>query len=237
MRVIGLTGGIGMGKSTASACFRRHGLPVHDADRAVHALYAAGGAAVAPIGAAFPDAVQPDARGRPRIDRARLASLVLGNAPALKALEAIVHPLVRAAELAFLRRARARGLRAVVLDIPLLLETKGERRCDLLVVVSAPASVQAARVLGRAGMTEEKLAAIRARQMPDAEKRRRADIVVPTGLSRHHAQARLRRLLAELRAPAGCVPARQLGRRQRFPFHPFAQSRPESAARIRGRGR
>jgi len=194
MRIIGLTGGIGMGKSTASACFRRHRVPIFDADQAVHELQAVGGRAVRPIDAAFPGTTRGGA-----VDRETLRGAVLGNPAALKQLERIVHPLVRDAEKRFLAAARRAGKSLVVLDIPLLLEVGGEKRVDLVVVVSAPASVQAARVMRRPGMTRERLAAIRARQMPDREKRRRADVVIHTGLSRHFAVTALRRLLHRLR--------------------------------------
>jgi dephospho-CoA kinase len=193
MIVIGLTGGIGMGKSTASATFRRLGVPVFDADAAVHGLQAKGGRAVGPIAAAFPGAVRDG-----HVDREALRAAVLGKPDALKRLERIVHPLVRDEERRFLARARRAGRRMVALDVPLLLETGGQARVDRVVVVSAPAPVQRARVLRRRGMTEERLAAIRARQMPDAEKRRHADAVVPTGLSRFFAQARIRRLVRGL---------------------------------------
>lgn len=193
MMVLGLTGGIGMGKSTATASFRRMRVPVFDADAAVHRLQAPGGRAVGPIGSAFPGAV---AGGR--VDREALRRIVLGDPAALKRLERIIHPLVRDEERRFLARARRDARRLVVLDVPLLLETGGEARVDRVVVVSAPASVQRSRVLRRAGMTEERLAMIRARQMPDAEKRRRADHVVRTGLSRRHAQAAIRRLVLGL---------------------------------------
>ena len=195
MKIIGLTGGIGMGKSTASACFRRHRLPIFDADQAVHELQAPGGRAARPIEAAFPGTTRGGA-----IDREALRGAVLGNPAALKQLERIVHPLVRDAEKRFLAAARRAGKSWVVLDIPLLLETGGEKRVDLVVVVSAPVSVQAARVMRRPGMTRERLAAIRARQMPDAAKRRRADLVIHSGLSRHFAVSALRRLLHRLRS-------------------------------------
>jgi dephospho-CoA kinase len=190
MRVIGLTGGIGMGKSTASGVFRRLRIPVHDADAAVHALYAHGGAAVPVIAALMPEAVRDGA-----VDRAVLGRAVLGDPALLARLEAAVHPLVRREEARFLARCRRARARGAVLDIPLLFETGGAARVDRVVVVSAPASVQRARVLRRRGMTEARLAAILARQMPDREKRRRADCVIPTGLSRHFAQGRLRRAL------------------------------------------
>lgn len=193
MIVLGLTGSIGMGKSTATTTFRRLGVPVFDADAAVHRLQARGGRAVAPIGAAFPGCVVDG-----RVDREALRRAVLGDPAALKRLERIVHPLVRDEERRFLARARREGRRLVVLDVPLLLETGGEKRVDRVVVVSAPAAVQAVRVLRRPGMTAERLASIRARQMPDAEKRRRADHVVPTGLSRRTAQAAIERLVRTL---------------------------------------
>lgn len=190
---IGLTGGIATGKSTAAAVFRRHGLPVFDADAAVRALQSPGGAAVRPIAAAFPGTVRDGV-----LDREALRRVVLNDRAALRRLEAIVHPLVRAAEAAFLARARRRGLRAVVLDIPLLLETGRQRDMDQVVVTSAPAAVQAARALRRPGMTRERLAAIRARQMPDARRRRHADLWLRNGLSRHALQARIRRFLVAL---------------------------------------
>ena len=195
MKVIGLTGGIGMGKSTAAATFRRLRVPVFDADAAVHALQGKGGAAVKPIEAAFPGTTRDG-----RVDREALRGRVLGDPAALKRLERLMHPLVRAAENRFRAACRRRACRLAVLDIPLLLETGGEQRVDVVVVVSAPAAVQRQRVLARGGMTEARLAAIRARQMPDLEKRRRADHIIPTGLSRHAAQARIRRLVRELRA-------------------------------------
>lgn len=195
MKVVGLTGGIGMGKSTASAAFRRAGLPVFDADAEVHRLQAYGGAAVCSIAAALPGTVVDGA-----VDRARLRAAAIGNPAAMRALERILHPLVRRAERRFLARARRARSPAAVLDIPLLLETGGNKRVDLVVVVSAPPAVQLARVRRRRQMTDAQIAAIVARQMPDAEKRRRADVVVQTGLSRHHAQRQLRRLIRGLRA-------------------------------------
>lgn len=174
MFVLGLTGSIGMGKSTTSAFFREAGIPVHDADAAVHRLYA--GAAVAPIAAAFPGTVVDG-----KVDRTRLSAIVLKDGAAMKRLEAIVHPLVGDAERQFRAAARARGCPLVVLDIPLLLETGGERRVDAVAVVSAPAAVQRARVLARPGMSDGKLDAILARQVPDAEKRRRAHFVIESG--------------------------------------------------------
>lgn len=188
MRVIGLTGGIAMGKSAAARQLRRLGLPVNDADAVVHRLYGRGGPAVPAIRARFPEAVVGD-----RVDRQALGRLVFGRPAELAALEAILHPLVRAETRAFLKRQRRRGARLAVLDIPLLFETGGERLCDYVVVVSAPAFLQRQRALRRPGMTPQKLAAIRARQTPDAEKRRRADYVVPTGLGFGFALRHLKR--------------------------------------------
>ncbi len=194
MKRIGLTGGIGMGKSTAARSFRRAGVRVFDADAAVHTLQARGGRAVPPIGTAFPGAVRAGA-----VDREALRQAVLGRPDALRLLERIVHPLVRDMQRRFVARARRDRQRLVVLDIPLLFETRGAKEFDLIVVVSAPARVQRRRVLGRKGMTPERLAAILARQTPDAEKRRRADVVVRTGLSRHHADRAIRRVIREAR--------------------------------------
>ena len=195
MKVIGLTGGIGMGKSTAAAAFRRAGLPVFDADATVHRLQARGGRAVPAIAVAFPGTVRDGA-----VDRTLLRRAAVESPGAMTRLEAILHPLVRQEERAFLARARRAGRRAVVLDIPLLLETGGDRRVNLVVVVSAPPAVQMARVRARRQMTPAQIQAIIARQMPDRNKRRRADVVIRTGLSRHHALRRLRRLLLELLA-------------------------------------
>jgi len=191
MKIVGLTGSIGTGKSTAARMLARFGLPVHDADATVHAMFGRGGKAVAAIDAAFPGAVVDDA-----VDRAVLGRMVFGDRAALKRLEAIVHPLVRAAEQEFLRRQRRRRAPVVVLDIPLLFETGGERRCDVVVVVTCPRFLQAQRVLARPGMSPERLAQIRARQMPEAEKIRRADILIPTGLGRGPALRWLKRGLA-----------------------------------------
>lgn len=195
MRVIGLTGGIGMGKSTAAAAFRRARIPVFDADAAVHRMQARGGRAVRAIGAAFPGAVREAA-----VDRAALRRIALGDPGALTRLERILHPMVEAEERAFVARARRAGARAVVLDIPLLFEVKGDRRVDAVVVVSAPPSVQVQRVRRRRHMAEGDIRAVIARQMPDREKRRRADLVVQTGLSRNHTLRTLRRFIRGLRA-------------------------------------
>jgi dephospho-CoA kinase len=195
MIVLGLTGGIGMGKSTAAAAFRRARIPVFDADAAVHRLQARGGRAVRAIEAAFPGTVRDGA-----VDRMALRQAVLGKPDALARLERILHPMVQQEERAFVARARRRGNRAVVLDIPLLFETGGDARVDRVVVVSAPRSVQMQRVRRRRRMTAADIAAVIARQMPDAEKRRRADVVVSTGLSRHHSLRTLSRLIRKVLA-------------------------------------
>lgn len=195
MIVLGLTGSIGMGKSTATASFRRLKVPVFDADATVHKLQARGGRAVRAIGATFPGTVKDG-----RVDREALRRAVLGKEAEIRTLERIVHPLVRDEERRFLAAARRRAERLVVLDVPLLFEGRGEKRCDKVVVVTAPAAVQRWRVLRRPGMTPERFAAILARQVPDAEKRRRADYLVHTSLSRHSADRAIRRLVRELRA-------------------------------------
>lgn len=188
MIVLGLTGSIGMGKTTTAKFFVEAGVPVHDADAAVHRLYA--GEAAAAIEAAFPGTTVDG-----KVDRTRLAARVLGDDAALKRLEAIVHPFVRDSEAKFLAEARARGEPVVVLDIPLLYETGAEKRVDAVVVVSAPAEVQRERVLARPGMTVEKLEALHAKQVPDTEKRRRADFVVDTGQGFEAARRQVRDIL------------------------------------------
>jgi dephospho-CoA kinase len=202
MIILGLTGSIGMGKSTAAAMLRRLGIPVHDADAAVHRLLEPGGAAVAPVAAAFPGSATDDARtGKLQIDRAALGRLVFADTAALRRLEAILHPLVRADERRFRRRMTARHCPLVVLDIPLLFESGGDRRCDATLVVTAPPRIQRARVMARPRMTAERFAAIIAKQMPDATKRRRADFVVPTGLGRNATLRRLAAIVRLLRRP------------------------------------
>ena len=195
MIVIGLTGSIGMGKSNAAAAFRRLGLPVYDADQAVHRLLAKGGAAVPAVEAAFPGVVRDGA-----VDRQALGARVFADPAALTRLEAILHPLARRAARRFLLNQRRQRRDLVVLDIPLLFETGGEALCDLVAVVSAPRAVQEARVLARPGMTREKMAGVEARQMSDAEKRRRADVVIDTGLNKHHTLKSLQALVRGLRA-------------------------------------
>ena len=196
--VLGLTGSIGMGKSATAAIFRRFGVPVHDADAAVHALYR--GPAAPLIEAAFPGTVAEGV-----VDRAALGRVVLGSPERLKQLEGIVHPLVRAQEEGFLARAVASGAAVAVLDIPLLLETGAQGRCDAVLVVTAPGSVQDERVLARAGMTREKFEAIRLKQMPDAEKRRRAHFLVETGRGHAAAEAQVRDILKALAGRPGRV--------------------------------
>ena len=196
MIVLGLTGSIGMGKSTTASMFRDAGVPVHDSDEAVHRLYA--GAPAPLIDAAFPGTVRDGV-----VDRALLASRVLRDRNALARLEAIVHPLVRADADEFVARNRAQGRPLIVLDIPLLFETGGAARVDRIVVVTADAETQRRRVLSRPGMTEEKFAAILAKQMPDADKRRHADYVIDTGRGMEAARAAVRDIVAELTSEAG----------------------------------
>jgi dephospho-CoA kinase len=191
MFVLGLTGSLGMGKSTTAKFFAEEGVPVHDADAAVHRLYE--GEATPLIEAAFPGTT---ANGK--VDREKLAKRVLGDAAAIKRLEEIVHPLVAQARDKFLHDAETGGAKVAVLDIPLLLETGGEKRCDAVVVVSAPAEVQRARAFERPGMSEEKFAAILAKQLPDADKRARADFVVDTSMGYEAARQQVRDILARV---------------------------------------
>jgi dephospho-CoA kinase len=197
MKLIGLTGGIGMGKSTAAAVFRRAHLPVFDADAAVRRLQAPGGAALAAIDAAFPGTVAT-VEGRKTLNRAALREAVIGHEAALRRLEGILHPMVARDRARFVARARRARARAVVLDVPLLLETGGQHGLDVVIVVSAPPAIQLGRVRRRGKMTAAQADAVIARQMPDAEKRRHADLVVRTGLSRAHALRPLRRLILEV---------------------------------------
>ena len=195
MIVLGLTGSIGMGKSTAADMFRALGVPVHDADATVHALLADDRQVRAAIEARFPGAVTKDA-----VDRQALGAAVFGNPEARRDLEAILHPRVRRVLESFLRRHRVLGTSLVVLDIPLLFETGGESRADGVVVVSAPASMQRRRVMARPGMDDARFAGILASQMPDQEKRRRADFVVETGLGKAYTFAKLKRIVTAIRA-------------------------------------
>ncbi|HZZ36531.1 MAG TPA: dephospho-CoA kinase [Caulobacteraceae bacterium] len=196
MKIIGLTGSIGMGKSTTAAMFAAEGVPVYDADAEVAAIYQPGGAAVAPLEAAFPGVTKDGA-----VDRAALSAEVVGDHEAMDRLNRIVHPLLGASRAEFFRKAAEAKADLVVLDIPLLFETGGERNVDAVVVVSAPADVQRKRVLAREGMSEAKLDGILARQMADVEKRARAHFVVDTGQGMDHARAQVRDILAALREP------------------------------------
>lgn len=198
MFVLGLTGSIGMGKSTTARFFADAGIPVYDADAAVHRLYE--GEAVAPIEAAFPGTTIAG-----KVDRTRLAARVVEDPAALQRLEEIVHPLVRDAEMRFLAQAEASGHAVAVLDIPLLLETGGDRRVDAIVVVTAPSDVQRQRILERPGMTAEKLDALLARQISDAEKRRRADFIVDSSQGFDAARAQVHAILRAI----GTMPVRR----------------------------
>jgi dephospho-CoA kinase len=192
MKVYALTGSIGMGKSTTAAMFRELGVPVHDADAAVHELYA--GRAVPVVEALFPGTT---ANGV--VDRTLLSARVIGNEPAMRALEAAIHPMVREEEAHFLRQARAAGAPFVILDIPLLFEKGGEKRVDGVIVVTADAAEQRRRVLARPGMTAEKFEAILARQTPDAEKRARADFIVTTDAGLDDARRQVAEIVRILR--------------------------------------
>ena len=193
MIVIGLTGSVGMGKSTTASLFAAQGVPVFDSDACVHALYR--GTAVAPVAAIFPDALRDGV-----IDRVTLGRHVIGDPAAMARLESIVHPLVRAKRAAFLAEAKAAGTKMAVLDIPLLFETGSAADVDVVVLASAPEAVQKARVLARPGMTEARFAAIVAKQLPDAEKRRRAHFVVETGAGIEAAEQQVRAVIAALGA-------------------------------------
>ena len=196
MKVVGLTGSIGMGKSTTATMFREAGIPVYDADAAVHDLYDVGGLAVGPVGAAFPGVVKDG-----RVDREALRERVLGQPDELKRLNAIVHPLVGQDRMGFLKQAEADGCDWVVFDVPLLFETGGHANVDAIVVVSAPPQMQRERVLARPGMTPDRLDAILAQQLADAEKRARAHYVVDTGKGLEAARAQVQAIIADLRKP------------------------------------
>jgi dephospho-CoA kinase len=191
MIVLGLTGSLGMGKSTTAKMFAAEGVPVHDADAAVHRLYE--GDAVPLIEAAFPGTTSGG-----KVDREKLGSRVIGDAAAMRQLEGIVHPLVRTAEEHFLAEAARQGAKVAVLDIPLLYETGGDKRCDAVVVVSAPSGTQRARVLERPGMTDQKFQALAAKQMPDTDKRARADFIVDSGQGLEAARQQVREILAQV---------------------------------------
>ena len=217
MVIVGLTGSIGMGKSTAAKMLRQMGVPVYDADAAVHALQAPGGIALPPIEAAFPGVVKNGV-----LDRQALGARVFGNKEALRKLEAIVHPLVGQKQRAFLKRAAQRGALLVVLDIPLLFEGRGERRVDGTLVVTAPGFLQQRRVLARPGMTQEKFAGILRQQVPDQIKRRKATFVIPTGMGMAPTRAALQRAVDRLKQ----LPARS------WPPHPWREKFTGRLARI-----
>ena len=197
MIVLGLTGSIGMGKTTTAGLFAEEGAWVHDADQTVRELYGPGGAAVGPVGEAFPGVTGPDG-----VDRQALSRQVAGDPEALKRLEAIVHPLVARSRDDFVQKARAAGAEVVVLDVPLLFEAGQAAGVDAVVVVSAPHPVQRKRVLERPGMSAQTFEALLARQIPDAEKRARADFVIDTGRGVEAARAEVRRILAAVKDPA-----------------------------------
>jgi len=203
MILLGLTGSIGMGKSTTTAMFADLGAVVWNADDAVHRLYAPGGAAVEPVGEAFPGVVVNGA-----VDRPRLAEALGRDETAFRRLETIVHPLVAEGRAADLEAARAAGTRLAVLDIPLLFETGGDKAVDAVVVVTADAAIQAERVLARPGMTRERFDAILARQMPDVEKRARADFVIDTGRGLDAARADVEAIVATVLDPSWISPRR-----------------------------
>lgn len=203
MIILGLTGSIGMGKSTTGRMFADEGALLWDADAAVHRLYARGGAAVAPLGETFPSVVVDGA-----VDRTRLAEILGRDETAFKRLEAIVHPLVAQDRAEDLAAARAKGVRLAVLDIPLLFETGGDQFVDAVVVVTADPEVQAARVLARPGMTRERFEAILARQTPDAEKRRRADFLVDTGRGLGAAREQVAQVVRTVMSPGWTRPVR-----------------------------
>ena len=203
MIVLGLTGSIGMGKTTTAEMFAAEGALVWNADEAVHRLYARGGAAAGPVGEAFPGAVVDGA-----VDRIRLAGALGQDEDAFRRLEAIVHPLVMRGRLDDLAAAERRGVRLAVLDIPLLFETGGDAAVDAVVVVTADPEIQAARVLARPGMTRERFEAVLARQTPDAEKRRRADFVINTGRGLEAARSQVREIVGTVLAPGWTSPRR-----------------------------
>jgi dephospho-CoA kinase len=194
MKVIGLTGSIGMGKSTTAAMFREAGIPVYDADAAVHAAYDVGGIAVGPVGEAFPGTVKDG-----RVDREALRQAVLGKPEAMAKLNGIVHPLIGRDRASVFEEAAASGADMIIMDVPLIFETGGEKNMHAVIVVSAPPEMQRERVLAREGMNPERLDAILAQQVPDAEKRALADHVIDTGQGLEHARAQVQAVIAKLR--------------------------------------
>ena len=197
MKIVALTGSIGMGKSTTSTMFQDLGVPIWDADAAVHRLYSPGGAAIAPLQALVPEAIGPEG-----VDRGVLTARILQDATLLKQIEAIVHPLVGKDRADFLAAAREKGAPLVIVDVPLLFETGGEAYVDAVIVVSCPADIQKARVLARPGMTDEKFQAILARQTPDEIKRAKSDFVIETGLGLDAAREQVGKVYAALMAAA-----------------------------------
>lgn len=206
MLLIGLTGSIGMGKSETAKMFAAEGIPVYDADAEVHKLYQKGGAAIAPIAEIFPGAVKDGA-----VDRALLSREVIGKPEQLKKLETVVHPLVGEANRAFLENAAKAGAEMVLLDIPLLFETGGRERVDVIVVVSAPFELQRERVLARPDMTEEKFMDIFAKQVPDAEKRAGADYIIESDKGLDHARAQVKAVIEDLKGREGHVLKKLMG--------------------------
>jgi dephospho-CoA kinase len=194
IKILGLTGSIGMGKSTVGKMFEVENIPLYNVDAEIHKFYQVGGIAVEPISKVFPDAVIEG-----RVDRPTLSKLVLGDDVAIKKLEAIVHPMVGSHRTEFLRSAKDNGHDMVILDVPLIFETNGMKNFDKIVVVSAPADQQRARVLARDDMSAEKFEAILARQLPDAEKRARADFVIDTGVGLDETRAQVQKLIKTLR--------------------------------------
>ncbi|HEX2753478.1 MAG TPA: dephospho-CoA kinase [Alphaproteobacteria bacterium] len=201
MIVLGVTGSIGMGKSTVSNMLSEMGIPVHDADATVHKLLAAGGKGVQPVAALFPDSLAQDANGQDMIDRAALGKIVFADPAKKKQLEDILHPMVRDDSAAFKAEMEKAGHKVIVFDIPLLFETGGESRVDAVLCVSAAADVQKARVLARPGMTEERFKHVLSQQLPDAEKRARADYVVTTDISFDDTRAQLKTVLEKIQPP------------------------------------
>jgi dephospho-CoA kinase len=206
MYILGLTGSIGMGKTTAANAFRHYGVPVYDADAAIHGLTGPGGKAVAAVGAAFPGVVIKDA-----VDRAVLGPLVFEDKAALARLEAILHPLVREIQFEYLRQAAKRHEKLVVLDVPLLFEVGSDQLCDGIAMVTAPRYLQKIRVLSRPGMTEERLAQILEKQMPDVEKRKRADFIIQTSMGRNFSLLCIRNIITIVQdSPAHNWPPRKV---------------------------
>ncbi len=207
MIVIGLTGSIGMGKSATAAMLKKLGVPVFEADKAVHEMLGPGGRAVRAVGKAFPPLTYPQIYGfkggKRFIRRAALGKIVFASDKKRKKLESMLHPLVRAAEKEFIRKQKKRGAQIIALDIPLLFETRAGALVDYIIVVTAPRAVQRARVLARPGMDEKKFRAILKRQLPDREKRKRADYVLQTGFGRVHTMKALKKIIAEIKKNHG----------------------------------